>query len=119
MDAPAALRLRHTLYAVDAALIFHFGICALADYGKLYLFHASNADFIYVQCLHFPALALRIVHIHPIDLRRKQRRFISARTGADLYNYILIIIRILWKQQNLQLLFQLLHALFVLAQSLL
>ena len=59
------------------------------------------------------------MHIHAVNLRCEQRRFVSARTCADLYNYILVIIRVFGQQQNLQLLLQRFHPLPVLVQGLL
>ena len=102
VDTSAGLRLRHTLYAVHTALIFQHGICALTVDHKA---HTPS----YRRCrshrrlidLDLPALALCIMHIHTVNLRCEKCRLVSARTGTDLHDNVLIIIRVFWKKQNL------------------
>ncbi len=118
MNPAAALGLRHTLYPMHPALIFHFGVCTLAGNHELHFLHSSDTDFIHIQCLYSPALALRIMHIHTVNFRGKQSRFIPARTCADFHNHVFIVIGVLGQKQYFQLLLQLFHPLFILIQSL-
>ncbi len=111
MDSSAALRLGYALHAVYAALILHLGVSALPAYGKLHFLHTADADLIHIDELHAPTLALRIMHIHAVDLCGKKSCLITARARADLHDHVLIIIGILGEQQDLQLLLQLLHPL--------
>ena len=43
------------------------------------------------------------MHIHPVDLRRKERGLLAARTGTDLHDHVLVVVGVLRKQQNLKL----------------
>ena len=54
--------------------------------------------------------------VHAVDLRGEKCRLIPAGTAADLHDNILVIVRVLGEQKDLQLLFQLLHPLFRLVQ---
>ena len=51
------------------------------------------------------------MHIHTVNLRGKQSRFIAARSCPDFHNDILVIIGVFRQKQNLQLIFQLFNAL--------
>ena len=62
---------------------------------------AANADLIYIQKLYSLVLAFCIMHIKPVHFRCKQSCLISACSGADLHDYILVIIRILGKKKDL------------------
>ena len=55
--------------------------------------------------------AVRIMYIHTVDLSRKKSRLVTACAGADLNDNVLVIIRVFRKEEDLQLLFQLFHAL--------
>ena len=119
MDTTAGLGFRHTLYTMHTAFIFHFGVSALTDDHKLYFLHAADTDLVHVQGFHLPALTLRIMNIKAIHFRRKEGCLVPACTCTDFHDYILVIIRVLGKQENLQLLLQLLHTLLGAAQFLL
>ena len=119
VDAPARLCLRHALYPMHAALILQNRVRALPRHHKGHALHAADADFLHFHGLHFPAASLRIVHIHAVNLRRKESRLVAARTRADFYNHILIVVGILWQKENLQLVLQLLHTLLCLGKFLL
>ena len=106
MDPAAGFCLGHTLHTVDAAFVFHLGIGALAADHEADVLHAADPDFLHIHGFHFPVLRLRVMHIHAVDFRGKQRRFIPACTRADFHNDILVIIGILGKQEDFQFLLQ-------------
>ena len=101
MDTSAGLRLRHTLYAVHTGLILHQGVRALAVDHKGHTLHTADAGLVRLDNLGLPVLALRIMLVHTVNLRSEKRRLVSAGTGTDLHNNVLIIIRIFRKKQNL------------------
>ena len=109
VDAPAGLGLWNTLYAVYAGLVFHDGISTLPGDHKCHTLHPANAGLIHLHQLRPPVFTLRIMLVHTVYLRRKKRRLITARTGADLHDNILVIIRIFRQQQNLKCVLQFLH----------
>ena len=117
MNAASALRLRHSLHSVYAALILHSGIGALAINHKLYFLHAADPDLVRVHGFYLPPPSFRIVYIHAVYLRRKKSRLISAGAGPDFHNHILFIVGILRQQQNLHLLLQLLRPFPIFGQS--
>ena len=110
MDTSAGLCLRHSLYPVYAGLVFHHGISSLPVDHEGHVLHAADTDLLTFYQFHLPVLALCIVKIHTIDLCGEQGSFISAGACTDLYDNILLIIRVFWKQQDLQFMLQLFHS---------
>ena len=119
MDAAAGLGLRDALYPVHAALILELGVGALAGHHSDNLLEAADSIFIHAYELHLPVVALRVVHIHAVKLRGKQCGLVAAGPGADLQNDVFVIVGVLGKQQDLELLLQLLDALFRVGELLL
>ena len=62
---------------------------------------------------------LRVVDVHPVQLRGEQSRLVAAGTSPDFHNNVLVIVGILGQEQNLQLIFQLLNPLSGIGQFLL
>ena len=101
MNAAPALCLRHPLYPVNAAFIFQFGVGALSsDHGDHFL-ESADAVFIYIDDLHLPVAALRVVYIHAVKLCGKQGGLISPRAGPDLQDDVLVVIWVLGKKKDL------------------
>ena len=100
MDTPAGFCLRDALYTVNAGLIFHHGISAFSINHKGYILHSADTDFLTFYQLNLPMSALCIVYIHPVNLRRKERRLISACSGADFYNNIFLVVWIFRQKQD-------------------
>ena len=94
---------------MNTAFVFHPGISTLSVNHEVYFLHSTDSDFIHTEELYLPALTFCIMHIHTVNLSRKKRCLIPTGTGTDFHDNVLIIIRILGKQQDFQLLFQLLH----------
>ena len=106
VDTSAALRLRNTLNTVNTALVFQLGIGSFSCDHSHDLLETADSVFIDTDQLHFPVLALRIVHIHTVQLSRKQSGLISARAGTDFQNDVLVIIGVLGKKKYLKFLLQ-------------
>ena len=110
VNSSAGLGLGHTLYTMYAGLVFHHGVRALAVDHKGHALHTADADLVGLHQLHLPAAALRVMHIHPVDLSREQGSLVSACARADLYDNVLVIVGVLGQKQNLQCVLQLLDA---------
>ena len=107
---------RHALYAMTAGLKFQTAIHAIAaDFGN-HLFITAMFAFVGAHDLHAPAARFGVTAVHPEQIAGKQRRFITAGTGADFDKGVAFIIRILRQQQHLQLLLHLLAFRFRVAQ---
>ena len=57
-------------------------------------------------------MSLGVHCVHTIKFTGKQCGFLSARTCADFYDYVLVVIRVTWKEKNLKFLGKSLHILF-------
>ena len=101
VDSPAGLGFRHPLYPMYAAFIFQPGISSLSGNHKIDFLHAADADFIHIHGFHPPPLALRIVYIEPVNLRREQGCLVPAGPCPDLHDYVLLVIGILRQKKNL------------------
>ena len=83
MYSAAAFRDRHSLHAVDAALIFQSSIGALPlDKSDDFLI-SSHACFGSLYNFEVQSLPLGILRIHPKQIAGEQRRFVPPRTGTD------------------------------------
>ncbi len=101
VDTSAGLRLRHTLHAMYTGLVLHLGISTFSGDHSLHLFESTDSILIEGNNFNLPVLALCIVYVHAVKLRRKQSGLITARTGTDLQHDVLVIIRIFREQQDL------------------
>ena len=99
-----------------AALVLELGVSALACYHEHYLLETADSILVQADNLSLPALALCIAHIHTVQLGGKQSRLVSACACADFHHNVLVIVGILWKQENFQFLLQLFDSLFRVSQ---
>ena len=109
VDPAAALRLGHPLHPVDAALVLEPGVGALAGDHEDDLLEAADPVLVDGDQLCPPPAPFRVMHVHPVDLGRKEGRLIAARAGADLHDNVLVIVGVLGEEKDLQLLLQFLH----------
>ena len=107
VDPSAGLRLRHTLHPVHAAFVFQPGISSLPVDHEGGLLEAPDSILVQAHHLCFPMTALRIFYQHPVDFRCKEGCLIPAGSGADLHDHVFVIVGILRKEQDLQLMLQL------------
>ena len=104
MDSALRLRFRYTLYPVHAAFIFQPGIGTIAQNGKADLLIAAQLRFIGVENFRFPPLGFRVHAVHPEQAGGEQRRLLAAGTAANFNNNVPVVVGILGKQKNFQLL---------------
>ena len=112
MDPAAGLRLRHPLHPVHAAFVLQTGIGALTVDHKGNLFKTAVSVLIEADQFRLPAVGFRIFHIHPVNVRGKQRSLVPAGSAPDLYDDVFIVVWVFRQQQYLQLMLQLLDAFF-------
>ena len=101
----ASLRLggRHALHAVHAALVLQLAVgAAPLDRGDDFL-QAADAGLVAREHVELPALTFRVLAVHAEQLGGEQRRLVAARAGADLEHDVLLIVRILGDEQDLEL----------------
>ncbi len=65
---------------------------------------------------HLPPLRFGVADVHAHDLAGEQRGFVAAGAGADLHEDVLVVVRVLRLEQDLELLFERLLLLFELGQ---
>ena len=111
MNAPSRFRLRNALHAVNAGFVLEPRICPLTIHGKRHKLHAAESGFLHILRGNLKAAPFRVVHIHPVELRGKERRLLAAGARPDFEDDVLVVVRILRQQQNSELLLKLLHGL--------
>ena len=112
MDTALRFRRRHALHAVTTGLKFQHAVHAItADLGN-HLFITAMLAIAAADDFHPPATRFGKTAVHPEQITGKNGRFVTTRTGADFQITVTLIVRIFWQQQDLQLLLQLLDAVF-------
>ena len=109
MDAPAALRLRHALDAMNARFEFQPGEDAFAGNRGDNFLVAADLAFARRNQLDLPALRRRVALIHAEEVAGEKRRLVSAGAGANFEDGVLFVSRILRQHQYLDFLLQRLH----------
>ena len=102
MNASAGFGGRHTLHAVDAALIFQLAVHTPAlDGGRRFL-EATDASVAARHHVEFPALALGVLRIHAEQLAREQRSLVAAGARANFEHDVLLVVLVFRDEQNLE-----------------
>ena len=103
VDPSAGLGLRHPLDPVDPAFKLESGPGPLPFYCKGDLLDPTQ--FCFTQAVHlcFPAAALGVHGVHPVQGVGEQGRLLPAHAGPDLHNDILVVIGVLGQEQELKL----------------
>ena len=109
MDTSSRLCFGHTLHTVYAALILQSGVSACSVDHESHFLESADPVLIQTEHLGLPATPLRVLHIHPVYLRREKSRFVSAGSGADLHDNILVIVGVFGQEQDLKLMLQFFH----------
>ena len=104
MDAALGFGLRHPLHAVTARLEFHDAIDPLTVDLDDHLLEATMLALVGIDDLGAPPLALGKTRIETEQITGEDRRLIAPRPGADFQITVVVILRILGQQQDLQLL---------------
>ena len=100
MDPAPGFGHRYALDTMDAALIFQTGVSAFTGDDKAHRLHTSDADLFKAYRLYLPSAALGIMDIHSVNITGKKSSFVAAGAGADLYDHILVIIRIFGEKKD-------------------
>ena len=106
MDAPLRLRFGHALHAVHAALVFQAPVGALAadvDDGFL---HAAELRLVEIDGFEAEAVLFAVPLVHAVELIGKERRFLAARARADLEGAAPVVLLVLGKEQQFELVFE-------------
>ena len=103
VHTPLLFRLRNSLHAMDAALIFQLRINSLAFDEGNHFFQPTHARLGGREHLDLPALALGKARIHAEDLGGKERGFVSPGSSANFQHDVFFVVGVLGKQQKLQL----------------
>jgi len=110
MDPALGLGDGDPLHAVDAALVLETAVGAAAlDQGDDLLEAPHAGGRARAERLHAPARHLRKAGVHAEEVGGKEPRLVSARAGPYLQDDVLLVIRILGKQQDREALLELLH----------
>src|SRR3990172_8518342 len=89
------------LHPMDPALILEAAVCPFSLNDRDHLFEAALTRGTRTDELNSPPAALRILGVHPKQLRRKQRRFVSAGSGTDLQESVFLVSRIVRQEKEL------------------
>ena len=107
VDAALALRLRHALDAVRAALVLEDGVGAVALDGEDDLLEAAGLVLARRERLGLEAAPLGVAGQHPVDVARPERRLVAADALAHLDDHVLVVGRVALDERELQLLLEL------------
>ena len=113
VDAAGAFGFRYALHAMRAGFIFESGISPFPFDQNTGFLDTADTGIIGIHNLCLPAAALRVAQIHTQKILREQRGLFAAGTRAHLQNDIFVIVRIFWKQEDLELFLQLRKLLLV------
>ena len=103
MHAALTFGLGHTLHAVYAALELEPRVHLIACHAEHDFLVAAQLGLGFVHDLGLPAALVGVHRIHAVEVSGKQRAFLAACTAANLNVDILLVVRVLGQQQDLQL----------------
>ena len=106
MHAALTFGFRHALDTVNAALEFEPRIHLVARHAEHDLLIAAELGFGFVHHFGLPAALIGIHRVHSVQVGREQRAFLAARAAANLNVDVLLVVRVLGQQQDLQLVLQ-------------
>ena len=103
VHAPAGLRLRHALDAVDAGFELESRIRPIAIDHEVGLFHAAELRVVVGQKLHAVPPLFRVHRVHAVEVGGEQRALLPAHAAANFNDDILVVVRVTWQKQHAQL----------------
>ena len=106
MDAAARLGRGHALHAVHAALVLHPAVDAAPFDGRDDFLEPARAALAGGHHLDAPSLFLGEAAVHPEQIRGEERRLVAAGTRADFEDDVLLVVRILRNEEDLEILQQ-------------
>ena len=107
MNPAGGLSYRHPLDPVRAVFKLQLGVDIIPGNHQGDFLKAADFGLVFIDHFDFPALLFRVVKVHIIEVGRKEAGFVPTGSSTDFHDDVLIIIRILRNQQDLQFLFQL------------
>ena len=116
MNTPLRFRSRHALHAMTARFKLQTTIHAVAaDLGDN-LFIATMLAVVSAHDFHAPATRFSVAAVHAEQIPGKQRRFVTAGTGAHFHKRVTLVVRIFRQQKHLKLLLHLFRTRFRILQ---
>ena len=103
VHAPAGLRLRHALDAVDAGFELESRIRPIAIDHEVGLFHAAELRVVVVEQLHAVPPLFRIHRIHAVEVCGKKRALLPAHAAANFNDDVFVVVRVARQEQHAQL----------------
>ena len=103
VDAPLALRCRHSLHAMHAALVFEAAEGALALDLEGDVLEDAVALLVDIEHLDLPFVGFGIARVQAHQVAGEDASFIAASASANLDDDIFIVARVFWQQQQPQL----------------
>ena len=116
MNASGRFRFRYALNTMYPGLVLQFGIGSFSFHHKGGVLNAANALIGPIDFFRRIAFFFGIHVIHPIQVPGKKARLFAAGTGTNFHNDILIIVRVLRYQKELQFFFLFFRQCFLLGQ---
>ena len=98
---------RHALHAMHAAFVLQPAVDALTLDVDDHFLEAALAGLAERHHLELPPLTLGVTAVHAIEIAGEERRLLATGAGADFDDDVLIVVGILWQQQDLELAHQL------------
>ena len=103
VHAPAGLRLRHALDAVDAGFELEARIRPIAADDKVSFLNTAQLRIVVVEQLHAIAALFRVHRIHAVEVRGEQRTLLSTHAAANFNDDIFVVVRVARQEQHAQL----------------
>ena len=98
MNTAAGFGLGNALDAVDAALVLHLAVNAVAVDLEDDFLVAAHFGLAGVDDLHLPPLAFGVTRVHPEEVGGKEAGFVAAGASADLDDDVFVVVGILGQQ---------------------
>jgi hypothetical protein len=92
-----------TLDAVDAGLVLHLSVDALAFHDGGDVLEAAYVGLGFGEDFYLPLVLLGEAKIHAKDFGDEERGFVSAGAGAEFEDDVLVVVGIFGEEQNFQL----------------
>ena len=103
MHAPAGLRLRYALDAVDAGFKLESRIRPIAADDKVSFLNTAQLRIVVVEQLHAVPPLFRVHRIHAVEVGGKKRALLPAHAAADLDDDVFVVVRVARQEQHAQL----------------
>ena len=110
MDAALGLSLGHTLHTMYARLELEDAVAAVARHGEIDFLVAAARAFADAGHFDFPALVFAEFGVHAEEVAGKEAGLVAACARTNLYDSVLVVLRVLGNHHHADVLFQLFDA---------